>query len=142
MSETAHERLLQLAEKFDGLTPEVVVVDAIRKDSPLHKHFCWDNDEAAHRYRLEQARALIRHFKITIDRPGRDEPITVRSFQFITSQDRYQRTEAVLQNEAWKDEVLARAAAELRSFRKKYQNLVDVEDLVRDVFDLTIHHES
>lgn len=42
------------------LTPEQVVEDARAEDSPLHSHFTWDDAEAAQKYRLNEARALIR----------------------------------------------------------------------------------
>lgn len=59
-SDVTHE-LNRLAKLYRGnLTPEVVVRSAQDAESPLHKEFTWDNAEAAHRYRLTQARALIR----------------------------------------------------------------------------------
>ena len=59
-SEVTHELNL-LAKKHKGhLTPEVVIQAAKDPDSPLHSEFTWDDAEAAHRYRLVQARALIR----------------------------------------------------------------------------------
>lgn len=55
------ERLAELEKEGGGiLTPEAVVQDAKRKDSPLHQHFTWDVKKAAHAYWLDQARTLIR----------------------------------------------------------------------------------
>ncbi len=45
------------------LEPESVVADAADPDSPLHDAFIWDDTEAAHKYRLDQARGLIRWVK-------------------------------------------------------------------------------
>lgn len=36
------------------------------RTSPLHEHFEWDDSSAAHAWRLVQARALIRHVKISV----------------------------------------------------------------------------
>lgn len=59
-SEVTHELNL-LAKKYKGhLTPEIVIRAAKDPDSALHGEFTWDDAEAAHRYRLVQARALIR----------------------------------------------------------------------------------
>ncbi len=53
--------------EVDGrLTPERVLTDAKRPDSPLHKHFQWDNEKAAEQHRLDQARTLIRTVKINL----------------------------------------------------------------------------
>ena len=41
-----------------------VVVEAARDDqSPLHRHFEWDDAKAAHTERLSQARGIIRAFE-------------------------------------------------------------------------------
>jgi len=65
-SEVTHELNL-LAKKHKGhLTPEVVIQAAKDPDSPLHSEFTWDDAEAAHRYRLVQARALIRNATLLV----------------------------------------------------------------------------
>lgn len=57
---------LTALEKDGRLTPEDVVAAARNPKSALHPHFNWDNKEAAHFWRLEQARTLIRSVKINI----------------------------------------------------------------------------
>jgi hypothetical protein len=53
--------LNRLAKKHKGrLTPEIVIEAAKDPESPLHDQFDWDDDTAAHKWRLAQARALIR----------------------------------------------------------------------------------
>ena len=48
------------------LTPENVVLAAESPESPLHQYFTWDNDTAAHKCRLEEARTLIRRVKVIV----------------------------------------------------------------------------
>lgn len=57
---------LQFLEVNGRLTPERVLDDAKRPESPLHKHFQWDDQKAAEQHRLDQARDLIRTVKITV----------------------------------------------------------------------------
>ncbi len=58
------KRLERLIELGGGkLTPASVVSDASDPASPLHSCFEWDDSVAAHKYRLEQARVLIRSVK-------------------------------------------------------------------------------
>jgi hypothetical protein len=53
------------------LLPERVVEFATPKNSPLHSYFEWDQREAAHKYRIDQARSLIRTVMVTMeDRPN------------------------------------------------------------------------
>ena len=47
------------------LLPEDVIEAAKPKTSPLHNLFDWNNKSAAHKYRVEQARALIRSVRTT-----------------------------------------------------------------------------
>jgi hypothetical protein len=60
-------KALEALRDQDGiLRPESVVAAAKDPASPLHNYFTWDDVEAAHKYRLDQARALIRSVKIEI----------------------------------------------------------------------------
>jgi hypothetical protein len=42
------------------ITPEDVVQDAADPESPLHPYFDWDDAQAAHKHRLEQARTILK----------------------------------------------------------------------------------
>ncbi len=67
LQKAAHERLERIRARNKGiLAPDDVVRDAHSESSPLHSYFTWDNTEAAHQYRLEQARTLIRNVKVTV----------------------------------------------------------------------------
>ncbi len=58
---------LKWLEDGDGrLTPDRVLDDARRDDSPLHALFEWDVDKAAHMAWLDQAREIIRAVKIVV----------------------------------------------------------------------------
>jgi hypothetical protein len=48
------------------LQAEDVLEEARNPDSPLHPMFEWDDQVAAHQYRLEQARALIREVRVEV----------------------------------------------------------------------------
>lgn len=62
-----HARLEKIRAKAQGvLTPDDVVKDARSASSPLHSHFTWDDSEAAHQFRLEQARTLIRNVRVEV----------------------------------------------------------------------------
>jgi hypothetical protein len=57
---------LQALERDGRLSPQGVVNEAKRKDSPLHDQFEWDDKVAGVKYRLEQAARLIVSVKIQI----------------------------------------------------------------------------
>lgn len=63
----AHARLERIRARNKGiLTPDDVVMDARDESSPLHAFFTWDDTEAAHQFRLDQARTLIRNVKVEV----------------------------------------------------------------------------
>jgi hypothetical protein len=58
--EAIRKRLAELERAGGGrLTPDAVVADARNPDSVLHDQFDWDDETAAERFRVEQARELI-----------------------------------------------------------------------------------
>jgi len=48
------------------IEPEAVVEAARDRESPLHDYFTWSNREAADKRRLDEARELIRSFKLVV----------------------------------------------------------------------------
>jgi hypothetical protein len=73
---TQLEALKQIYER-DGkiLRPQAVVDEARAEDSPLHGAFCWDDTEAARRYRIIQAEKLIRTYEVKIIGPEDGKPV-------------------------------------------------------------------
>jgi hypothetical protein len=62
------KRHLAALEVEGRLTPEAVVADARREDSPIHGFFKWDLQTAAEQHWLDRARQLIRMVKVVIVR--------------------------------------------------------------------------
>lgn len=61
------QALWELADANAGrLTPDLVLEAASDPDSPLHSYFTWDDAEAAHKRRLDEARTLIRAVKVEV----------------------------------------------------------------------------
>lgn len=52
--------LMAIYMRDGALNPEMVVIEARDAKSALHDHFTWEDSEAAHQFRLQQARRLIR----------------------------------------------------------------------------------
>jgi hypothetical protein len=55
-----------LADGGGRLTPERVVADARAVDSPLHRLFDWNDSSAAHKHRLDTARAVIGSIQLIV----------------------------------------------------------------------------
>ena len=69
------------------LRPPDVIKAAEPEASPLHKHFTWDDGEAAHQYRLYEARHLIR--TVTVIREERVMPLYINVPSIPVSESGY-----------------------------------------------------
>ncbi|GIW89962.1 MAG: hypothetical protein KatS3mg109_1339 [Pirellulaceae bacterium] len=116
---TVEEALEHIREAHGGrLLPEHVVEAARDPASPLHSHFTWDDGEAAHRYRLWQARQLIRAVLIKVPTP-QGAVRTVHAYVHVTKANAqyYQRITVarVDELESYKREILADLEAARRT---------------------------
>lgn len=76
------EYIRELAKRNGGnITPQIVIDDAMDEDSPLHSHFTWDDAEAGHQWRVEQARRLIRRVRLEVT----IEEQPVRAIAFVSN---------------------------------------------------------
>jgi hypothetical protein len=107
------------------------VVDFARDPrTALHSRFTWDDTLAAHQYRLEQARALIRIVVTVI--PGHN-----REFRVFASMqaDRveqgggYRYMVSILGNKAKRQRFLAEALAEFDRWKEKYEALEELAEV-------------
>jgi len=110
------------------LTPEAVVSAAKDEDSPLHSYFTWDDTEAAHRWRLEQARKLIR-LSVTIVKQDTQPVRAYVSLLNDRGKNGYRATIDVLNDEDLRDQLLQCALRELAAFRHKYAVLSELAEL-------------
>ena len=132
---TQLEALKAIAKRNKGLLRPQAVVDAARsKSSPLHKAFCWDDTEAAKRYRLLQAQKLIRSFRVTVDDGDGNEcevPVFVNvSSDRMGGSDRnpYRLLEDLKGTDLM--EVAERDALEqLRGMRDRYGHITKLKDV-------------
>jgi hypothetical protein len=108
-----------------------VVEYARPSDSPLHKYFCWDDSDAAERYRLMQASTLIRACVTYL--PASDT--LVRAFVSLRD-DRlldggYRPIVEVLRNVDYHAKLVQDALFELHVFEEKYRRISELEPVFR-----------
>ena len=51
--------LAELVKQNGNVTPQMIVTEAEQPNHPLHEYFEWDDSEAARKFRLSQALAMI-----------------------------------------------------------------------------------
>ena len=108
------------------VTPQGVLEKARDENSELHKCFEWDDNVAAEKYRLQQARQIIINL---VYAPKTKEEEPVRCFQITTERCTYQPTKQFLVQENEYQSLLARAKSELESFKRRYATLTELESV-------------
>ena len=131
------EELHRIARENDGVTAEIVLEKAKSKKSPLHDHFEWSDTKAAAKYRLDQARSMIRWITVEIVYTGSNKALTIkpviieRAFRHVTNEDgegAYQTLAEIQENEDHRSQVEQQLASELEQVAEelqRYQHLAD-----------------
>jgi hypothetical protein len=109
------------------LRPPDVIEFAKNPKTALHGCFTWDDTEAAHAWRLQQARQVIR-VAVTV-LPGED-PLKYRAFVSLKD-DRYndqgyRAMVDVMSDGHLRTTVLAEAMMEMQTFMSKYEGLKEL----------------
>lgn len=133
--QTIGERLSAL-EARGRLTPDAVLCDAKDPGSVLHAHFEWDNNKAAHRWRLEQAGHLIRCVTVTVEQHEQEPERTIRAFVPIAGAEEnrsYVPTLKALGDAEMRKQVLAQAHSELGAVARKYRELRELSEVVQAI---------
>ena len=117
------------------LTDEAVVAEASPVDSPLHPFFDWDNATAGHKFRLGQARTLVRICREVIGEDEDGGPIYVRAYVSAKQAGReepgYLATKEVLRSEISEQILLRSLKREIAGLRNKYSHLQQFGAVVR-----------
>jgi hypothetical protein len=128
------ERLAAL-ESRGKLTPDAVVHDARKDTSVLHGYFEWDDQKAAHRWRLTQAGHLIRCVTVQVD-DTHDDVTTIRAFVAVNDGDEnrsYVPTMRAMSDGELRKQVLAQAHSELGAVARKYRELQELSEVVKAI---------
>jgi len=136
------ERLEAIRTEAGGtLTPNAVVEDARAGDSPLHPNFEWDDAKAAESHRLATARSLIADVVVVYRDEIPDAPAeAMRAFSHLhndaSGAPAYTSTLEAMRDPTMRAHVLARAKAELDSWRRRYKQYAELSLAVQKVSEI------
>lgn len=125
---------LEVIRKKSGgfLKAEDVVSFARNPRTALHRRFEWDDSVAAHAYRLEQARLLIRVAVTVIPFAGGDRVISAYVSLMGDRTNKgggYRSLEIVMRNKKLRSLLLEQALADANAWRAKYEGLTELAPL-------------
>lgn len=116
------------------IQPEDVLRKAADKGSAMHTIFEWDDTEAAHQYRIEQARGMIRAVRVEIVRPNKEREY-VRCYANVQNEDEreYRAVEEILDNSSLRKQLLLEAIQQLKAFRERYKEFTDAKGILLEI---------
>lgn len=114
-------------------TPEEVVEKAKDPESELHKCFEWDDSVAAEKYRIVQAREVLRSI-VYVEVSKDNAP--VRVYHITEEKHAYQPTKLFLVNQDEYQTLLKRALLELAAFKRKYKTLSELDSVFEEIDQL------
>ncbi len=113
----------------DTATPAQIVDMARDSSTELHKCFEWNDTVAAEKYRLEQARQVVRILVIKREDGQEDQPER-RFFHKNEYSEGYKSLEFIVRNETEYEKLLKQALSELHAFKAKYHALSELEEIL------------
>lgn len=120
------EALQELRNKHDGIEPVEVVKMAKRKTSPLHEYFEWDNTVAGAKWRVDQARRLIKAIVIIDPDTQVEEPAFVNVK--IDGVQYYQSTHIALHNADEWESAVHEIASQIARLTNTFNKLLTIAE--------------
>lgn len=114
----------------DNATPAQILEKAKDANTQLHLCFTWDNNQAAEKWRLFEARQIVCNLVIkkTSDENDLEEVTNIRLFH-KTDNSGYKPLTLILRNEEEYEKLVRRCADELSAIKKKYSHLSEFEEI-------------
>ena len=134
-AQSAGEFIQNLADEHGEVTPELLLESARPEDSILHSCYEWDDAKAAEKYRLNQSKMIISNLIVVSADNGQEMPQTNA---FVTIKERNEKAAYVsifraMADRTTKEQVIKNASAEMAMFIKKYENIINVAELLEKV---------
>jgi hypothetical protein len=144
-SEEIAAQLLEIQAANDGLlTARVIVEAATPEEHPLHGFFEWDDAAAGAKYRIQQARALVRVVRVEfVGARGHPEDVRVWHSLPVASREvgrAYVHLDEIKANEILTQQLRRQMEMEWRALRRKYDHFDDFIKMVTR--DMARHTET
>ena len=134
---TVGEVVEQIEERDGEITPAAFLEASRPTNAPTHGIFTWDDQKAAEKYRLQQARNTILSLRV-VSATTEDESVPHRAFLNVSTASAASYISAVdaLRVNETRVIVLDRAKRELQSFKDKYAELKELAQVFKAIEQL------
>jgi hypothetical protein len=144
--EDAYEVLEAIREEHDGeIPPEAIVEASEPEEAPLHNEFEWDDAKAGKKYRLDQARYIVRSIEVVrVEMPdiqSRAYEATYASTEEIDLQPRkvYRTTEDILADPIARAELLQQFLQDIDALKRRYAMLSELAQIWEAVDNASVN---
>lgn len=123
--------LAAIRKQYGTLTPANVVDAARDENHPLHHRFEWDDTVAAEKYRLVQARQLIRVLRETYTDSG-GKPADVRTYHAIPRETGmvYEPLDEIVHDDIASKVLMQSMEREWRALKARYEKFAEFRTMV------------
>lgn len=129
-AETAGEYIEELDRKNGKVTPNILLDSSRSEDSVMHPCFEWNDDVAAEKYRVSQARDIIGNLVCVAVSKGNEEPQKpTRAFVNVSESKKagtFRPVHTAMKDEEMRKVVLRNALKELFEIKNKYDGLKEL----------------
>ena len=126
-AQTAGEVCEMLSNSEGGLSPQTLLDYSRDESSPTHDEFEWNDEIAAEKYRLKQARNLI--IDVRVVKIDAVQATKEKDRAFVVTPERksaYVPLQSALDNDAWRESLLKQARQDCEIFTAKYRRLEEL----------------
>ena len=127
--EKCYEELKSLGESY---TPNDVLELARKPETELHKCFDWNDATAAEKWRLQQARMICGSLTVVVEREN-VEPQHFRVIQHDKTDKVYRPVIFTVRDEDRYERLLSQAKAELKAFKSRYAEIVELQNVISEI---------
>jgi hypothetical protein len=126
------EKVILDIYRRDGVcSPEAFVAEASDPSSPIHALFDWDDETAAHRWRLHRARTILGRFTIKIDDSRAPAYVSLSIDRDGQRRRGYVPTLDAMNDDEKAAQVLHDAAAGLSGWRRRLASFKQAEAAIK-----------
>lgn len=124
-----YEEINSIGEKY---TPDDILEKAKDASTELHKCFEWDDTKAAENWRKQTARVICCSLQVVVEKEEA-QPTTYRLIQHDKSEMAYKPVVLTVRNNDEYSRLLNQAKAELKSFKDRYQKIVELQTVIEEI---------
>lgn len=124
--------LKEIRSLGQDFTTEQVLDLARNPETELHRCIDWDDTIAAEKWRMEQARLVVRSLVVVVQK-HETEPIKLRIFEHDHEEKVYRETRLTFRNEDRYAQLKKQAMQEMNQFIKRYRTIVELSEVIEQM---------